>query len=126
MAATRDDVMLLLKLDEVYRPGVAAKKFAYSDELAEAVTAGDFFDRYTLDSDQRFYVNEVATYFEILGDIRSRGVVDSDLALWWAGAAITWERVGPVLVQAREVFGHDKLWTDFEALAAAQQSELEG
>jgi hypothetical protein len=126
VAATKDDVMLLLKLDEVHKPSVEAKKFAYSAELAEAVAEGDFFDRYTLDSDERMYVNQIATYFELLGGIRSRGVVDDDLALSWAGAAITWERVGPVLVQAREVFGSDKLWTDFEALAAAQSSQPDG
>jgi len=125
MTATREDVELLLMLDGVYKPSVAAKKFVYSTELADVVTNATFFETYSLDSDERFYINEVATYYEHLGEIRSLGVVDADLALNWAGAAITWQRVGPVLVLAREVFGNDLLWTDFEALAVAQGWTLE-
>jgi hypothetical protein len=33
---------------------------------------GDFFDRFTLDSDERFFVNEITTYFEMLGMLWSK------------------------------------------------------
>jgi hypothetical protein len=77
--------MVLLKLDEVYKPGINARKFAFSDELAEVVRAGTFFQKYSLDSDQRFWVNEVATYCELLAKLWEEGVVDRSLALDWFG-----------------------------------------
>ena len=120
MAASKDDFRLLLKLDEVYRPSVEARKFSYSDRLAEAVEAGSFFDTYALDSDERFWVNELATYYEILATAWQEEVVDGSLAIVWAGAVFTWKLIGPILIQAREVFGSDRLWTGFEALAKAQ------
>ena len=120
MAASKDDFRLLLKLDEVYRPSVEARKFSYSDRLAEVVEAGSFFDTYALDSDERFWVNELATYYEILATAWQEEIVDRSLALEWAGAVFTWKLIGPILIQAREVFGSDRLWTGFEALAKAQ------
>ena len=120
MAATKDDVLVLLKLDEVYRPSVEARKFSYSDRLAEVVSAGAFFETYPLDSDERFLVNELATYYEMLATLWEEGIVDESLALDWAGAVFTWKLIGRVLVQAREVFGSERLWTGFEALAKAQ------
>lgn len=126
MTATREDVMVLLKLDEVYRPGIDARKFSYSDELAEVVRDGSFFDTFALDSDERFWVNELATYHEMLGTLWKRGIVDESLAVEWSAAAFTWKRIGPILVQAREVFGNDMLWTDFESLAQAQMDLTAG
>ncbi len=119
MAATKEDFMVLFKLDEVHRPSTDARKFAYSDELAAVVTAGTFFETYSLDSDERFWINQLATYFEHLSDLWSNHIVDPSLALGWAGPQFTWKLIGPVLIQAREVFDHDGLWTGFEALAAA-------
>ena len=120
MAGSKEDIMVLLKLDEVYKPGIDARKFVYSDELAEVVRNESFFETYALDSDQRFWVNEVATYFELLATLWEEGIVDQSLALDWAGTLFYWQRIGPVLVQAREVFDHDQLWTSFEAFAVAQ------
>lgn len=120
MAATKDDVFVLLKVDEVYLPGTEARKFSYSDELAAVVAEGTFFETYPLDSDERFWVNELATYYETLGTLWSGGIVDETLALEWSGARFTWKLIGPILIQAREVFGSDRLWTVFERLAAAQ------
>ncbi len=119
MAATKDDVMVLLKLDQVYRPSVDARKFAYSDQLAKVVSAGVFFETYPLDSDERFWINELASYFERIATLWEDGIVDRSLALDWAGPVFTWKLIGPVLVQAREVFGSERLWTGFEALAKA-------
>lgn len=49
----------------------------------------------------------------------SMGIVDEELALKWSGAKFAWKLIGPILIQAREVFGSEDLWADFEALAAA-------
>ena len=46
--------------------------------------------------------------------------MDRALARDWAGAVFYWQLIGPILVQAREVFDSDQLWTGFEALARAQ------
>lgn len=120
MGVKRDDVLVLLKVDEVYRPSVEARKFCYSDELARVVAAGTFFETYPLDSDERFWVNEVATYYEMLATLWEEGVVDEALVIDWAGTMMTWKLIGPLLVQARDVFDSDRLWTGFEALAKAQ------
>jgi hypothetical protein len=120
MSATKEDVLVLLKLDEVYRPGTEARKFSYSDELAVVVEEGTFFETYALDSDERFWINELATYFERLGAVWTKKIVDESLVLDWVGANYTWKLIGPILVQSREVFGSDRLWADFEALATAQ------
>jgi len=123
MSTTKEDVLVLLKLDEVYRPGTDARKFSYSDELAIVVRDGTFFKTYALDSDERFWINELATYFEMLGTVWTKKIVDESLVLDWVGANYTWKLIGPILVQSREIFGSDDLWTNFEALATAQ-SEL--
>ena len=120
MAATKEDAQLLLLLDEGHKPSTAARKFSYSTELAEVVAEGSFFEKYPLDSDERFYINEIATYHEYLGMFVSMGIVDEELGVGWSGAAITWRLVGPILLQARDVFDKQDLWKDFEALAAAQ------
>jgi hypothetical protein len=120
VSAKKEDVLVLLKLDEVYRPGIEARKFSYSDGLATVVANGTFFETYALDSDERFWINELATYYEMLGTIWKKKIVDESLVLDWAGANYTWKLIGPILVQARDVFGSDRLWADFEALATAQ------
>jgi hypothetical protein len=123
MAGTREDVMVLLKLDEVYKPGTDARKFVYSDNLAAVVSEGTFFDMYSLDSDERFWVNEVGTYFELLATLWQEEIVNRELAQDWAGAVFYWKLIGPILVQAREVFNSDQLWTGFEALAHSQAQD---
>ena len=107
MSATKEDVLVLLKLDEVYRPGTEARKFSYSDELAVVVEEGTFFETYALDSDERFWINELATYFEMLGAVWTKKIVDESLVLDWVGANYTWKLIGPILVQSREVFGSE-------------------
>lgn len=120
MIATREDVQILQELDKVYRPGVVARKFANSRRLSESVESGDFFDKYSLDSDERFFVNEIATFFELLGMLWSKGLVDEELVLEWSAVGFYWKKVGAVLVMAREVYDAPQLWVYFEALAVAQ------
>ena len=82
--------MLLPTLDKVRQPSTEARQFVYSDELAEVVRKGSFLDTHSLESRERFFINEVASYFAILGTFRSMGIVDADLAAGWAGAKFTW------------------------------------
>jgi len=120
MSSLKDDFKLLLKVDQVYRPKTAAKKFAYSEELAKIVKSGTFFECYKLESDERFFINDIATYFEMLGMLYRKKIVDQNLALEWSGAQFYWHLIGPILVQAREVFNSQSLWEDFEYIAKAQ------
>jgi hypothetical protein len=121
MSVSREDVQLLIQFDQVYKPDTAAKKFIWSELFTSVVEEGTFFDRFALDSDERFHVNEIATYYELMGTLWRRGVLDEDLIREWAPAALYWNKVGPVLVQAREVFDIPGLWADFEDLARAQR-----
>jgi hypothetical protein len=125
MSDLRADVSLLLQLDQVQKPSLAARQFAHSTELANVLKNGRFFDAYSMDSVERFYINEMATYFETLGMLRSKGIVDAELALDWSGALTAWRVIGPVLLEAREVFGIPSLWIDFENLAHAQEESTE-
>ncbi len=87
MPVTREDVELLLKLDAVRLPSVAAKKWVFSNQAAELAASGTFFEEYGLDSDERFYINEVATYYELIGLLWREGIVDRDIVLEWTAAA---------------------------------------
>ena len=117
MAATREDVELLLQVEQVYKPGRDAKKFVWTDACQE----GDgWFDRYGWDSDERMHVNEYSTYFEMLAMLWQKDLVDRELVLDWTPAEQAWSRVGPVLLEARRVLGAPELWSGFEALAKAQ------
>jgi hypothetical protein len=81
---------------------------------------GRFFDTYSMDSIERFYINEMASYFETLGMLRSKEIVDAELALDWSGALTAWRVVGPVLMEARGFSGIPSLWIEFENLAQDQ------
>jgi len=85
---------------------------------------GTFFETYGFDSDEQFWINEIATHHELLADLWSQGIVDQSLALGWSGAMFNWKLIGPVLLQAREVFGSDDLLTGFEALAGGSGRTL--
>jgi hypothetical protein len=125
MSDLHADVSLLLQLDQAHKPSVAARQFAYSTELVNVLKNGRFFDTYSMDSVERFYINEMASYFETLGMLRSKGIVDAELALDWSGALTAWRVVGPVLLEAREVFGIPSLWIEFENLAQDQAASME-
>ncbi len=43
MAVTREEVDLMLRLDQAFRPGKEAKKFVWSEALAAVVESGNFF-----------------------------------------------------------------------------------
>ena len=118
MTATREDVQLLLQIEQVFRPSKEAKKFAWS----EATKNGEgWFDRYGWDSDERVYVNEYSTYFEMCGMLMQMGLIDRDLVLEWLPAQFAWSQVSPVLLEARRVLDAPDLWVNFEALAKAQE-----
>ena len=118
MAPTREDVQLLLQVEQVFKPSREAKKFVYTD----AVQDGEgWFDRYGWDSDERMHVNEYSTYFETFAVLWQHDLIDKDLLLDWVPASLGWKRVGPVLLEARRVLDIPELWSGFEALARAQE-----
>jgi hypothetical protein len=120
MTATREDVQLLLQTDQALKPGLAAKKFVWTDVVEDGE---GFFDRYGWDSDERFHINEVATYFETCGLLWKMGLIDQGILFEWVPAELYWRRVGPVLLEARRVLDSPELWHNFEALARAQEEE---
>ena len=64
MAATREDVQLLLHIEQVFKPSRDAKRFVWTDAVQEGE---GWFDRYAWDSDERMHINEYSTYFEFYG-----------------------------------------------------------
>lgn len=118
MAATREDVQLLLQVEQTFKPGREAKKFAWSDATKDGE---GWFDRHGWDSDERMHVNEYSTYFEMCGMLMQMGLIDRDLVVEWAAARFAWDQVSPVLLEARRVLDAPELWVNFEALAKAQE-----
>jgi hypothetical protein len=117
MPATKEDLHLLLEMEQTLKPSSEAKKFAWSSATKEGE---GWFDRYPWDSDERMYVNEYSTYFELYGLAWKQGLLDEELVLDWVPAVTAWEQVAPVLLEARRVLQDDELWTNFEALAQEQ------
>lgn len=49
-------------------------------------------------------------------------LVDNQLAVEWSGTRYYWDLIGPILIQARDVFDSPNLWEYFMALANAHSS----
>lgn len=123
MVATKEDLQLILQMEQTLRPSKAAKAFCWSAEV-EGVNAGPgFWDKHGLDSDERLYVNEYSTYFELFSLAWRRGLIDEELLLDWVPAELAWQRVGPILKATRDLLGHQDLWSGFEALAVRQAEQ---
>jgi hypothetical protein len=95
------------------------------NSLVNVLKNGRFFDTYSKASVECFYIKEMASYFETLGMLRSKGIVDVELAQDWSGALTALRVVGPVVLEAREVFGIPRLWIEFENLAQDQAASVE-
>lgn len=119
MGIDRDEVELLLRLDEVRGFGRDAKRYVWSRAFAEAPVAG-FFDLHPMDSAERLWIDEVATYFELAGVLWRARLVGQEAVDLWVPAATYWHRLGAVLVEERRVGGGTALWEHFEALAQSQ------
>jgi hypothetical protein len=120
MPATKEDLSLILQMEQTLRPGKAAKAFCWSSEVEGENAGPKFWEKHALDSEERLYVNEYSTYFEQFSVAWERGLIDEELLLDWVPAELAWQRLGPILTATRDLLGHQDLWSGFEALAARQ------
>jgi hypothetical protein len=65
-------------------------------------------------------VRTILAYGETIGTLVKHDLLDRALVLDWLWVGGLWERVGPAALRARERFGADGLYENFEALAQAQ------
>ena len=111
--ATREDANLLVQLAQwgaMINVGEALGG-VFSEEFSpEAADANDV------------YVRTILVFGETIGTLVKNDLLDRGLVLDWLWAAGLWERVGPAARQARERYGADALYENFEALAQAQAS----
>jgi len=122
MSPTQMDLSLMLQVEQTYRPSKEAKAFCWS-KAVEGHNAGPaFWDKHSLDSDERMYVNAYASYFEFYAFIWRKQLINEELILDWVPAQMAWQRIGPILIATRELLGSQELWSGFEALAAAQSA----
>ncbi|MFN2526542.1 MAG: hypothetical protein ABR505_09845 [Actinomycetota bacterium] len=119
MAITRDDVTLMLQVEQTFGPSVEAKKFCWRDETSKL--GADFFDKYGWDSDERFYVNAVATWCEIYGMLWKNKLMAEEMVMEWSPASHYWDQLKGILLGAREILADPELWINFEAVAIAQK-----
>lgn len=127
MAPSREDFLLLLQIDQACKPGKEAKKFVWSGRASGENGGHAFFDKYGWDSDERMYVNEVATYYETCADAWQHGFITDEAYFFdWAPATFYWENLSGVLMAAREILEEPRLWSGFEAFAGAQAAAAQG
>jgi hypothetical protein len=85
-------------------------------ELAMAQVFDDDFDPDSAEvSDDA--VRPVLMFGESIGTLVKHGLLSSELVNDWLWIAGIWSRVGPAAVKARERFGEQRLYENFEALA---------
>jgi hypothetical protein len=65
-------------------------------------------------------VRTILVYGETIGTLVKNEVLDRGLVLDWLWIEGLWDRVGPAARRARERYGSDALYENFEALASAQ------
>jgi len=69
------------------------------------------------------HVRTVLVFGETIGTLVKNGLLDRGLVLDWLWAQGLWERVGPAARQARERYGSEALYENFEALALEQADQ---
>jgi hypothetical protein len=109
--ATHEDAQLLVQLAQ----------WGAMIDLGEAMGAvfDDEFDPETAETGDP-PVRTILVYGETVGTLVKNDVLDRGLVLDWLWVRGMWERVGPAARRARERFGADALYENFEALAHAQ------
>jgi hypothetical protein len=107
-AATQEDANLLVQLAQ----------WGAMMDVQEAVGAvfADEFDPETADANDD-QVRRVLFWGETIGTLVKNDLLDRELVLDWIWAQGLWERVGPAALRARERFGSEALYENFEALA---------
>jgi hypothetical protein len=109
--ASREDANLLVQLAQwgaMINVGEALGG-VFSEEFSpEAADANDV------------HVRTILVFGETIGTLVKNDLLDRGLVLDWIWAAGLWERVGPAARQARERYGSEALYENFEALARAQ------
>jgi hypothetical protein len=65
-------------------------------------------------------VRTILVYGETIGTLVKNDLFDQGLVLDWLWVQGLWERVGPAARRARERYGVEALYENFEALARAQ------
>lgn len=109
MAATREDATLMVQLMSL------GAQTGFQDAMSHIFR--DDFDpqRVGLDNPS---VQSVLALGETIGTFVKQGVLDGGLVhdlLWVEGM---WAKVGPAALRAREALGEQRLYENFEALAA--------
>jgi len=66
------------------------------------------------------HVRTILVYGETIGTLVKNELLDRGLVLDWLWVQGLWDRVGPAARRARERYGSDALYENFEALARAQ------
>jgi hypothetical protein len=110
MAGTKEDAAMVVEL----------AKWGAMIDFSESVGAlfDEEFDPETAESDDE-PVRTVLAYMETIGTLVSNGLLDGELINDWLWVTGLWERVGPAAKRARDRFGEQRLYENFEALAAS-------
>jgi hypothetical protein len=113
-SATREDATLLVQLAQ----------WGAMIDVGPAFGAvfDDAFDPETADSNDD-HVRTVLVFGETIGTLVKNELLDRGLVLDWLWAQGLWERVGPAARRARERYGSEALYENFEALAGAQAGQ---
>jgi hypothetical protein len=93
-------------------------------DLGEAFGAvfGEEFEPETADTNDP-PVRTILTFGETVGTLVKNDLLDRGLVLDWLWVQGLWDRVAPAALRAREQYGSEALYENFEALAQAQAGQ---
>jgi hypothetical protein len=124
--ATKEDAQLVVQLatlgTQMAHP--RARGWIWSDKFSS--DPGEFFEKYPPGSDEFDYVGGVSAWYETVGTLWKRGLLNEELVFDWLYVAGIWNRLKPILLAMREESKTDRLWENFEAMAEAQVGALSG
>jgi hypothetical protein len=108
---TREDATLMVQLAQW---GTALGV----DEALERVIAEDF-DPDAADIMKDSAVRKLLQFGESIGTLTKHDLLSAELVNDWLWVDGLWSRVGPAALKARQKYGEERLYENFEALAQA-------
>ena len=106
---TREDAQLLMQIVQW------GTTLGIQDAMPELFS--DDFDPHTADAIEHEAVRTILMFGETIATLTKRDLLSTELVTDWLWVEGLWSRVGPAALRAREKFGEQRLYENFEALA---------
>ena len=126
LAATRDDVELVLKLYELRREETMRKARKFMVEEFYAESADEFMKKYPPGTEKNAWFRQVLTYWDMVGAFVHKGLLDRELMYETASEYhIYWEKARAVVVDLRKLRNMPFYLKHLEELADGHKAFME-